>query len=195
QYVTVKFGSEIISNIMFPLIGKFQLINLQTAIYSISFLNDVSISRGDIVEGIEKIVWPGRLQVLQREPLVFYDVGHNIHGIRNVVKTIVDLFPDRAIDTIIVLGSKKKYSSLGSMLGKLGGRIYISEIPDHKSVQTEKIADAISKEIPENRLVIENDLKSLLSDVLRKLNKYDILLIMGSHYIAPIIYPFFKIFV
>ena len=195
QYVTVKFGSEIISNIMFPLIGKYQLINLQTAIYSISFLNDVSISRGDIVEGIEKTVWPGRLQVLQREPLVFYDVGHNVHGIRNVVKTIADLFPDRAIDTIIVLGSKKKYNSLGRTLGKLGGRIYISEIPDHKSAQAEEIADAISKEIPENRLVIENDLKSLLSDVLRKLNKYDILLIMGSHYIAPIIYPFFKIFV
>ncbi len=195
QYVTVEFGNEIISNIKFPLIGKYQLINLQTAVYSINFLNNAFISRNNIVNGIEKTCWPGRLQILQREPLVFYDVGHNMHGIRNVVKTIIDLFPDKAVNTIITLGEKKKYNSLGRILKKLGGRIYISEIPDHKSALAEKIAEEIRKEVPENRLVIDKNFNLLLSEVIGRLKKDDILLIIGSHYIAPILYPFFNIFI
>jgi len=195
QYITVEFGNEIISNITFPLIGKYQLLNLQTAVYSINFLNNAFISRNNIVNGIEKTCWPGRLQILQREPLVFYDVGHNMHGIRNVVKTITDLFPDKAVNTIITLGEKKKYNSLGHILKKLGGRIYISEIPGHKSALAEEIIEEIRKEVPENRLVIDKNLNLLLSEVSGRLEKDDILLIMGSHYIASILFPFFNIFI
>jgi len=59
----------------------------------------------------------------------------------------------------------------------------------------EEIAEEIRKEVTDNRLVIDKNLNLLLSDLIGRLKKDDVLLIMGSHYIAPILFPFFNIFI
>lgn len=193
QWIELCLNGGVFKEIHFPLVGDHQLINLQTALSAVHLLNDKILTDEMIVRGIESTVWPGRMQILSKEPLVIYDVGHNLHGIRQVIRSMKRLFPDKNVEAIIALGSKKQYNSLAKWMKCLGGRVYLTEIPGCESVPVDELKREMLKALPASRLVVDNDLPTLLNKVNSGLSRKDVLLIVGSHYLAPIVLPFYKI--
>jgi len=192
QTVDVHFNNISLTGIRFPLIGDHQIVNLQTALTAIALLKNEHLTPEVIRRGIESVVWPGRLQVMLDEPLVFYDVGHNLHGIRRVVRTLIQLFPQKKINVFLALGRTKNYRALGKTLNHLGGTIYLSEIPDHDSVPVDELKADLVLNILKNRIVTGNVPSELLANVIHQLRRDEILLIVGSHFLAPLVLPIFK---
>lgn len=56
-------------------------------------------------QGIEKTVWPGRMELLEGVPPVLLDGAHNPHAMRVLVQGIRDFFPDYFI--IVIMASMK----------------------------------------------------------------------------------------
>ena len=75
-----------------PLLGYYQQPNTATAVAALEALVEkgCKITREDIVGGIEKVSWPGRFQVLGREPLVIADGAHNPAAIRQFKLSLVN---------------------------------------------------------------------------------------------------------
>ncbi|MDD5765947.1 MAG: bifunctional folylpolyglutamate synthase/dihydrofolate synthase [Candidatus Marinimicrobia bacterium] len=192
QTVDIHFGDLSLAGVRYPLIGDHQIVNLRTAIAAIALLKIERLTPEVIRRGIESVVWPGRLQILSEEPLVFYDVGHNLHGIRPVVRTLIQLFPQKKIKVFLALGRTKNYRALGKSLNHLGGTIYLSEIPGHDSVPVDELKADLVLNILKNRIVIGNVPSELLANVIHQLRREEILLIVGSHYLAPLVFPIFK---
>jgi len=192
QEVNLRIDKYSVRKVRFPLVGSHQLINLQTALAAVALIEELSLNANLLQNGIARVSWPGRLQILQHKPFVFYDVGHNQHGIRQIVRTLVKLFPGRPIHLMLALGSQKKFDRIGRIIRPLNGEIFITEIPGHSSVTAALIAQNIRTVIDPARVHIELNAVNLLNILIGKLRPDEILLIIGSHYLAPAVLPFFQ---
>jgi len=192
QEVNLRIDKYSVRKVRFPLVGSHQLINLQTALAAVALIEELSLSANLLQTGIARVSWPGRLQILQHKPFVFYDVGHNQHAIRQIVRTLVKLFPGRPIHLLLALGSQKKFGRIGRIVRPLNGEIFITEIAGHPSVTAALIAQNIRTVIDPARVHIELNAVNLLNILMGKLRPDEILLIIGSHYLAPAVLPFFQ---
>ncbi|UCH42864.1 MAG: bifunctional folylpolyglutamate synthase/dihydrofolate synthase [Dehalococcoidales bacterium] len=104
-----------------PLLGQYQLENATTAVAALEVLIEKGyhISRDSIVDGMAGVSWPGRLQVLRRNPTVVVDGAHNQYSaacLREALKQHFDF--ERAI-LIIGVSSDKDLSAIISELKPL----------------------------------------------------------------------------
>lgn len=88
-----------------PLLGDHQLINATTAIATVRVLREsgVTISEEAVHEGLQKVHWPGRLEVLNRQPLVVVDGAHNDESCHRLADALQHRFDYRQL--ILVFGT------------------------------------------------------------------------------------------
>ena len=100
---TFKYHDHLFST---PLIGKHQALNASIAIEVCKqYLK--SISNEDINSGLKKTVWPGRLQLLKTNPIVYYDVAHNSAGIRSTIKSLKYIYKLKPVGLMVIKGDKE----------------------------------------------------------------------------------------
>ena len=85
-----------IEAVEFPLLGNYQKKNVATVICAVEVLkNKFNMDKKDIVNGLEFVVkntnLMGRWQVLNRQPLVIADTGHNVGGIKEIVMQLSEM--------------------------------------------------------------------------------------------------------
>ncbi len=83
-----------------PFLGRHQLENAATAVAALEVLAEKGfrVSRDIIVAGLAKVSWPGRLQILNRNPLLVVDGAHNPDSARKLRQSLEQYFKfDRAI--------------------------------------------------------------------------------------------------
>ena len=117
QRVTVhgrlqKYGLEI------PLIGDYQLENVATAVAALEVLIDQgnAIPVDDIQRGFAQVSWPGRMEVLSRNPLFVVDGAHNLHSVAALMDSLKGL--SEASRLILVAGCSRD-KSVADMVHRL----------------------------------------------------------------------------
>jgi dihydrofolate synthase/folylpolyglutamate synthase len=90
-----------------PLLGEYQIINAAVSVGMIEHLiaGGLEISKKDIEDGLSKVEWPCRMEVLQEHPLLIADGAHNPHAAHAVVGSIRKLFPGWRIKLIVGIQS------------------------------------------------------------------------------------------
>jgi len=87
-------GKPYLENLSSPLAGSYQPHNILTAIQTALILEESGwpTESENIRSGIENVIentgFTGRWQMLQRYPLTICDIGHNVDGIKEVVRQI-----------------------------------------------------------------------------------------------------------
>ena len=105
----------------FQLNGTFQLKNVVTVVQTIQVLKEqgIKISDENLIKGIENVFKNtgllGRWQILGNSPLVICDSGHNVDGIREVVKDLDNLKPKKLHFVLGMVNDK----DIGGILGLL----------------------------------------------------------------------------
>jgi len=193
QCVAVESDKFHFNELNFPFIGDHQLENLKTVMVVLNNLHLPRITPAAVENGIASTRWHGRLERLSWNPLVYYDVGHNLHGIRQIAQTLEKTFPGKKFKLLIAMGCHKKTETLGKVLLKIIDEVVVSEIPGGKSIPAITLAAIIKRDLPNVNIIIESDLGRSLQDIMMTIGVDDHLLILGSHYFAPVIYDFFKI--
>ncbi|MBN2090802.1 bifunctional folylpolyglutamate synthase/dihydrofolate synthase [candidate division KSB1 bacterium] len=84
--------------------GEFQMANAACAVAAVEKLKNFQIPASAIRRGLEKATLPGRMEIIQQQPLVILDGAHNPDKIRGVVHAVCDEYPDKK--KIVVLGFK-----------------------------------------------------------------------------------------
>lgn len=87
-----------------PLPGLYQVKNAAAAVTALEVLSEKGWNIGEeaIRSGLSQVRWPGRLEVLRREPVFLLDGAHNAHGTAAAVESLRVFFPGRRI--IFLLG-------------------------------------------------------------------------------------------
>jgi dihydrofolate synthase/folylpolyglutamate synthase len=129
-----------------PLLGAHQLENAATAVAAIDALGSggVAVSEQSIGEGLSRLSWPGRLEVLTDKPLIVVDGAHNGDSARRLRQALRDHFSfERAILVMGVSGGK----TIADMAGELAPltRLLIATRSQHpRAAEPEAVAAAFA---------------------------------------------------
>ncbi|MFQ6131270.1 MAG: bifunctional folylpolyglutamate synthase/dihydrofolate synthase [Armatimonadota bacterium] len=89
---------------LLPLLGAHQVANAAVAVGLLGEEGAAvpGLTAGEVAQGLANVHWPGRFQVIQREPLVVLDAAHNGDSAQALRRTWEDI--GRPQPTILVLG-------------------------------------------------------------------------------------------
>ena len=99
-----EFAFAPYQRLQISLAGVYQTRNAATAITAVEVLREKgwAISEESIARGLAEARWPGRFEVLRREPLFLLDGAHNAHGMKAAAESLRALLPEQK--AVMVLG-------------------------------------------------------------------------------------------
>jgi dihydrofolate synthase/folylpolyglutamate synthase len=102
-----------------PLLGEHQLENAAVAVGVSEVLAGLGamVSAESIAAGLSRVSWPGRLQILRRDPLLVVDGAHNADSARKLAKALPEYF--RFAKAILVVGTSRDKDVAGIVDGLL----------------------------------------------------------------------------
>ena len=101
------------------------------------------ISEDAIRAGLAQATWPGRFEVLSREPLLIVDGAHNPNGVEALVDTIRAYFPDQKINFVMGVMKDKDYHTMLRLIAPYAAR-FITELPDaHRALRPDELKSEI----------------------------------------------------
>ncbi len=96
------------------LLGRHQIKNALVAVRAAEIMseNGFDISQDDVRKGLAKTKWPGRLEILHKDPILLIDGAHNPEGAAVLRKFLDDYFPGKPVTFIMGVLSGKDYLSM-----------------------------------------------------------------------------------
>jgi len=120
QIFSVNILGNEYTNIKVQMVGIHQIYNACTALWVVEVLRayqNINISHEAALGGLWSAKWPGRLEVIQRDPLVIIDGAHNLHGAIALRKSIKSLLKDYKITFVVgMLQDKDVHGVLGDLI-------------------------------------------------------------------------------
>lgn len=167
-----------------PLLGQHQLENAATAVAALEVLaeNGFHISRDSIAEGLAKVRWPGRLQVLSCHPLLVVDGAHNPTSARKLKQSLEQYFDfDRAI-LIIGTSFDKDIAGIIAELVPLFDRVIVTRSTHPRAMATAPVVAEFSRHGVEAQAT--DDISIALPLALSLAGEKDIICVAGSLFVV-----------
>jgi dihydrofolate synthase/folylpolyglutamate synthase len=138
-----------------PLLGNHQQVNAAVAFAALRTLHGagVSFSRDAVARGFAGVEWPGRLEIVRRDPVVVVDGAHNVDSMSKLLQAMSDLFYGRKL--IAVLGVSRDKDVKGmvtemdvnevNVLGPRIEKVIVTRSHHPRSAYPQDIAEAVRK--------------------------------------------------
>ncbi|HHZ00672.1 MAG TPA: bifunctional folylpolyglutamate synthase/dihydrofolate synthase [Tissierellia bacterium] len=163
------------------LLGDHQLLNSVTALAALEIIKKkgFNISSESIMKGFSNCRFPGRFEVVNKNPLIILDGGHNIDGISSFTKTLREHFKDKITFFFGILKDKNPEEALKLIL-PLAKEIYTLTPFSPRALKAEELAELIKKQA--NIKVIPLDNYEDILHVIKNAGKNEIMAFSGSLY-------------
>ncbi|ESU30775.1 hypothetical protein G3A_20335 [Bacillus sp. 17376] len=169
-------------NLETSMIGSHQVDNAACAVMASQILANYysfMIEEEHIRDGLTQAYWPGRLEILNENPLVLIDGAHNEEGIIALAREINSRYADKKISILFAALKDKK---LDKMIGTLEGaadQLTFTTFDFPRAASAEELMEAGSNSGNKNIAV---NYKDYLDKKINELNKDEILIVTGSLY-------------
>ena len=167
-----------------PLLGQHQLGNAATAVAALEVLAEkgFNISRDSIIDGLARVSWPGRLQILRRRPLIVVDGAHNPDSAQKLRQSLEQYFVfDRAI-LVIGASSDKDIAGIISELFPLFDKV-IATCARHPRAMAPALLKAEFARHGVETQVVEG-VSTALSQALALAGDRDLICVAGSLFVV-----------
>ena len=106
--------------------GLYQPYNAATALTVVEVLRERGLTIPDeaVREGLAAVYWPGRFEILCKEPLVIADGGHNPEGIDAAIASVKTYFKDQRILLLTGVMADKDYTHMVSRMAEVAARVF-----------------------------------------------------------------------
>jgi UDP-N-acetylmuramoyl-L-alanyl-D-glutamate--2,6-diaminopimelate ligase len=161
-----------------PMVGLFNLFNLMAAIGSVQMLTGRSIE--EICEVVENFAGvSGRMEVVNKDPLVIVDFAHTDDGMH----AVLDSMKDRDISVVFGAGGnrdKKKRPRMGAVAGRYANKIYVTSDNPRDEVPEEILEDILIGLIGKENVTACPDRKVAIQMALESQEEGEVVLILGK---------------
>jgi dihydrofolate synthase/folylpolyglutamate synthase len=124
-----------------PLLGEHQLENAAVAVSALEVLADhgAKISPESMAKGLSQVHWPGRLQILQYNPLFVVDGAHNADSARRLREALKQYFDfDNAL-LIVGTSQEKDIAGIVAELSLLPSMVIVTRSHHPRAVATSEL--------------------------------------------------------
>jgi dihydrofolate synthase/folylpolyglutamate synthase len=171
-------------HITIPLLGDYQVENAATAVAALEALASLGfdVSADHIARGLAQVDWPGRFQILRRQPIVLVDGAHNVASIRRLVENIKAYFDYDQLFLVIGTSCDKDVSGMVKELVSLLPQVVVTRSSHPRAaspsaVAAEFVSQGIEPKPSENVF-------QALSRTLSLADKEDLICVTGSLFIV-----------
>jgi dihydrofolate synthase/folylpolyglutamate synthase len=113
-------------DLLIHLLGDYQPRNASLVVRAVDLLRGrgLSISEEALREGLADARWPGRFEIIAREPLMIFDGAHNPQGIRSAVASIHRYFGEEKVYLLTGVLRDKDYTAIAADLSTVASRAF-----------------------------------------------------------------------
>lgn len=129
-------------NVKSRMLGPHQRENEAAAVKVAELLK---VNRSAIEKGLKKTIWPGRFQVISKDPLIIVDGAHNAAGARALSETIRELKIDPPLTLVLGIQSYKNTDEILKILVPLADKIIITQSSHPQAAKPEELASKIDR--------------------------------------------------
>ena len=105
QIIRYDLSPEKSITVKLSLLGIHQMLNAGVVIHAAEELKSLgcpNITDEALVRALQKVRWPGRMEVVNKDPLLILDGAHNMDGAINLKESLSFYYPDKKV--ILLLG-------------------------------------------------------------------------------------------
>ena len=171
-------------NLKLSLIGLHQVENASVAIGMLKLIDkDFNIGEASIMQGLKEASWPGRLEIVKKNPYVILDGAQNPASILTLIISIKKLFRYKRLICVFGISSDKDIKGVTSLLDTFSDIIILTKARDNPR------AEDVTR-LRENFSGLRTSLEetSNIDDALKKAlilaDKNDLILITGSLFVV-----------
>ncbi|MBS4191481.1 bifunctional folylpolyglutamate synthase/dihydrofolate synthase [Bacillus sp. FJAT-49705] len=176
-------------NLEISMFGKHQTENASIAVMAIEILNkyySFLIEDEHVYLGLKKAYWPGRFEVVSKNPLIIMDGAHNEEGTASLVSELEKRYPDKNKNIIFTALSDKKLDNMIKKLDAIADKITFVEFNYPRAARAENLFDLSTnknKHFNKNwAITLEENIRNIKAD--------EMLIVTGSLYFLSEIKPF-----
>ena len=144
----VRFDYAAHRDLFLPLAGTYQPNNAALAIETAEVLRTrgYGISNAAIREGLAAVRWPGRFELIHRDPLFILDGSHNPQGMLATVESLKTFFPGQKLWFLMGIMADKDVRSVARLLAPLAAGFAAVEPPNPRAMKAGELASLLSAE-------------------------------------------------
>lgn len=167
-----------------PLLGIHQPINATVAVAALDVASNrgLKLSAEAIKEGLEKVEWPGRLEILQKSPLFVVDGAHNVESARCLALSIKKLFSWNRLILVFGASSDKDIPGMLRELLPLADEIILTRARNPRAALPEDMLREVQALGFEGK-VIEPAGKAV-EEALKRAREGDLVCVTGSLFLV-----------
>lgn len=177
-------------NLVIQMTGLHQIENACLTVEVVEFCNNLFekrksnlyVSNEILYEGLISSMWPGRLELISKEPLIYIDGGHNIDCIERVCE-FVDTLNYNHKRVVVAISNDKDKDAMIKRLDKSFDELIFTHYTYSRSATSDDLYLLSNKD---NKLIIDS-----IDDTINYCfnNKCDLTLFIGSLYLISEIRP------
>lgn len=175
-------------NLTLAMQGSYQPENAALAVTAVDLLAqkfNFPISQERIQAALGGITYPGRMEIIQNEPLVILDGAHNPHKMQALVDSLRAIYPGKKITAVVGMLAMKEVTSMLAVLAPLVDRFVVTKPhvygkPSLPPVEIGKMIDGLDTAVPYH---LTENIQEALDLALPTIQKDEMLLVTGSLYL------------
>lgn len=171
-----------LKDLRIQLVGAHQCQNAATALAVINQLQQqgFSIDEQACRVGLATTRWPGRLEVMSKQPLIIIDGAHNPHGTLALQQALQEYFPNKRISMVLgILKDKERSEMLAHLLPQASSVVFAAPSYGRATEPELLLQDASLHQIP---AATAESVAEAIDVALAELAPEEILLVAGSLY-------------
>lgn len=174
------------------LLGEHQLLNALTALLALEIIKKegYSISSESIKNGFSSCRFPGRFEIIGKDPFIIIDGGHNIDGIGYFTRTIKEYFKDKKIILFFGILKDKNPDEALELILPISKEIYTLTPFSPRALKASELAELIKNHSTINATPIWSYDK--IPDIIKNADKNDIIAFVGSLYMIGMVRSILK---
>jgi dihydrofolate synthase/folylpolyglutamate synthase len=143
----VKNGDDSLSGeYVLPLLGRHQLENAATALAALQVVRErgFQVPRAAVEEGLRTVEWPGRMEVLSRDPPLVVDCAHNPYSARMLRAALEEWFPGRRWVLVFGASSDKDIAGMLRALLPITDYMIVTRSEHPRAASPIELADTVA---------------------------------------------------
>ncbi len=185
QHFTAWTPERVYAGLEIPLAGQHQLENATLALATLDMLRKIGISWDEraLREGLRKMRWPARIDVVEHHPTIVVDGAHNADSMEKLMQALQDSFAFHRLIVVLSLFRDKDLVGIARAL-EHADIVVLTRMVSPRAATVEQMQEIFAKHAPHAEIHTAGDSRAAMGLAVGLAGDNDLICATGSLYFA-----------
>jgi dihydrofolate synthase / folylpolyglutamate synthase len=185
QHFTAWTPERVYAGLEIPLAGQHQLENATLALATLDMLRKIGISWDEraLREGLRKMRWPARIDVVEHHPTIVVDGAHNADSMEKLMQALRDSFAFQRLIVVLSLFRDKDLVGIARAL-QHADIVVLTRMVSPRAATVEQMQEIFAKHAPHAEIHTADDSRAAMELAVGLAGDNDLICATGSLYFA-----------